>query len=564
MRRSTLAGMKRRAKTPGSHSSSFTLSGLTAGLTFLLATSCGGGPDGAAANAQIAKLLPDSTVAVVRIASLDELNKHRRTITADLGEADNGLDFVDMLTMSGLPLGDARLIDTSLPIVIAVTSKRATPPTVVAIVPTTDAAAHTQSLNEASVAITVDGNYIAIPVFGPYKRAETAPQILTKLRPGALSIHADLEPLTKTYKVFIDSGIELFEQQITHQMEMTNPNIDGEAIAQLYGSIGRAITGSAKTFNLAANYKDGMLDLDVALDVKPDSSMAGWSSPATDLKPLAQGMTGEGGLEAIFQFPMGKLMPRFHEILDSLGDVYPEEFQTVMRDLMTAYEPIYAQIESGAAIEGDLFGEEGIRMTAQMMPKNPEKYIGMITDLLRHDALKKMGLVAETPKTSVDGDTKITDIKIAIDFGKLLAVTGSGGTNQEQTSDAIKAMFGDGMAIRMAQRGDRVVMTWGKDRAAVAKATLEASEGSWSPGMQSAVARLEGCNPMFVERIDFARMMAAVFANMAKSGAPVPTVPKGANANMLFFGGINGNQWRGGLSVDIAGLGEQARLMSPR
>lgn len=71
MRRSTLEGMTRRAITKGSHNRSIILSGV-AGLTLLLATSCGGGPDGNAANAQITKLLPESTVAVVRIASLDD------------------------------------------------------------------------------------------------------------------------------------------------------------------------------------------------------------------------------------------------------------------------------------------------------------------------------------------------------------------------------------------------------------------------------------------------------------------------------------------------------------
>ncbi len=556
--------MKRRVKISGSQSNSFTLSGLAAGLTVLLTTSCGGGPEVAAADAQIAKLLPDSTVAVMRIASLDQLNKHKRTITADVGEADNGIDFVDMLAMSGVPLGDARLIDTSLPIVVAVTSKRATPPTVVAIVAATDASAYAKSLEAAFITPTVDGNYVAIPVFGPYKPATAASNVLAQLRPGALSIHADLTSLTKTYKVIIDSGIELFEQQIASQMEMAAPNTDGEVIAELYGSIARAISGAAETLDLVADYKDGMLDLDVALDAKPDSNMAGWSSPATDLTPLARGLTGKGALEVLFQMDTTKLMPRFNQLVDSVSELYPEEFQPGMHELMAAYEPIYSQVESGMVMEGDLFGEEGIRMTTQMTPKDPEKFVGMITDLLAGDAIKKMGLIAQDPKTSVDGETKISDINIAIDTDKLMGVTGQTAPSQQPTSAAFKAMFANGMAIRIAQQGDRVVMTFGKDREATAKATLEASEGSWSPAMQSALERLEGCNPAIVERIDLARLMAGAFASMAKSGTPVPSVPKGSSANMLLFAGIDGNQWRGGLSIDIAGFAEQAMLMIPR
>tara|TARA_R110002094_G_scaffold45509_2_gene57431 strand:- start:1419 stop:3083 length:1665 start_codon:yes stop_codon:yes gene_type:complete len=554
--------MTRRANTSGSHDRSILLSGL-AGLTILLTTSCGGGSDDAAANAQIAKLLPESTVAVVRIASLDELNKHKRTITEEMGETDDGLDFRDLLAMSGMP-GDARLIDPSLPIVLAVTSKRATPPTIAVVVPTTDTAAFAESLKAMQITATIDGNYVVVPVFGTYKRAETAPQILSNLKPGALSMHANLEPLTSTYKMAINSGIEMFEKQITDMMEMADPNIDGEVIAELYGSIGRAMSESAKTLDVSVGYKDGMLDLDVALDVLPGSAMAGWSSPATDLQPLAAGMTGKGALEVLFQMDTRKMMPRFNDLLDAVADIYPPEFQTTMKDLMATYEAIYEQIDSGMIIEGDLFGDEGLRMTAQMTPKDPAKYVTLITDLVHRDSMKQLGLTADVPKTSTDGDTNICDLNIAIDSKKMLAVTGQQSPQQEQTSQAFQAMFADGLHIRIAQRDKRVVMTFGEGREAAATATLDADQGTWSPAIQTAVDRLEGCNPMVVERIDMARLMAGVFASMAQAGTNVPAVPEDASANMIFYGGIRGDQWRGGLSIDVAGFGEQARLLMPR
>jgi hypothetical protein len=325
--------MTRRANASGSHNGSITRSSL-AGLAFLLAASCGGATDGEAANAQIATLLPDSTVAVIRIASLDELNKHKRTIAEDLGEADDGLGASDALAMAGLP-GDARLIDSNLPIVMAVTSKRATPPTVTAIVPTTNTEAFVKSLSDMGIVGTVDNNYVAIPVFGPYKRAETAPTIMAKLKPGTLSVHADVETLAKTYKVMINSGIEIFEQQITAIMETENPNIDGEVIAQIYGSMGRAISESAKTVGLSVNYKNGKLAVDVDIDALPGSAMAGWSSPAIDLSPLAVGMTGKGSIETVFQMNMEKIMPRFHDMIEGVADVYPEDFKVVIDALMS-------------------------------------------------------------------------------------------------------------------------------------------------------------------------------------------------------------------------------------
>lgn len=558
--------MTRRTNTKGSHNRSIILSGL-AGLTLLLATSCGGGPDGnaagTAANAQITKLLPDSTVAVVRIASLDEMNKHNRSITREVSGSDNSMDLRDMLAMPGM-LGDARLIDPSLPIVLAVTSKRATPPTIAAIVPTTDTVAYVASLNAGEVAIETDGNYVAVPVFGPYKRAETAPQILAKLKSGSLTVHANLESLTQTYKVIINSGIEQFEQQMADMMEMADPNIDGEVIAELYGSIGRAISGSAKTLDLSANYENGMLDFDIALDALPESSMAGWSSPAIDMASLATGMTGDGSVEALFQMNMGKMMPRLNDFMAAMAGIYPKEFETTMQELMTAYEAVYEQIESGVMMEGDLFGESGIGMTIQMMPKDPTKFVTLITELMRSDAMKKFGLAAGAPQTSKDGDTNICDLNITIDSKKMLEATSQQASGQEQASQAIEAMFGDGLQLRIAQRADRVVMTFGKEREVAAKRTLDASQGSWSPAIQTAVERLDGCNPMIIERIDMARLMAGVLASMAQQGTNVPPVPKDANANVLFYGGIKGDQWRGGLSIDIAGITKIAESMSPR
>lgn len=555
--------MKRRVKISGSQSNSFTLSGLAAGLTVLLTTSCGGGPEVAAADAQIAKLLPDSTVAVMRIASLDQLNKHKRTITEDLGEADDGLGARDALAMAGLP-GDPRLIDSNLPIVMAVTSKRATPPTVTAIVPTTNTEAFVKSLSDMGIVGTVDNNYVAVPVFGQYKRAETAPTIMANLKPGTLSIHADVEALAKTYKVMINSGIEIFEQQITAFMEMENPNLDGEVMAQIYGSMGRAISESAKTVGLSVNYKNGKLAVDVDIDALPGSAMAGWSSPAIDLSPLAVGMTGKGSIETVFQMNMEKIMPRFNDMIEAVADVYPEDFKVVIDALMSSYEAIYEQIESGFVMEGDLFGEDGVRMTTHMMPKDPAKYVDLILDMLKSDPMKTIGLTVAAPQTSTDGDTKICDINIAIDSKKLMAVAGPEGAQTEQTSQAFKAMFADGFNIRIAQRGERVVMTFGKGRETAASTTLDADQGTWSPAMEAAMERLDGCNPMFAQRTDMARMMSGVFATMAKSGMRIPPIPKNASANMLIYGGINGDAWRGGMQFDIAGLAELFEQLIPR
>lgn len=554
--------MTRNATISGSAGRSFSLPRGVAGLALLLAAGCGGGPDVAAADAQIAKMLPDSTVAVVRITSIDELNQHQRAITRDLGEREQGLDAVDMMTVAGLPLGDASLLDTSLPIVIAVTSKRATPPTIAAIVPSKDAAAQAKALNARSITAAVEGNYLAIPVFGTYKPAATASDLLSKLPAGTVSLHADVETLAKTYKVAIDSAIDLFEKQIVAEMERTAPEMDMEPVAELYGSIGRAIAYSAKTLQLGVRYEDGMFDLDVELDAKDGSSMSGWSAPSNDMRALAQGMTGKGTIEGLFQFPMSKLQPRIEEMMDAISEIYPEEFRETMKGLVAAYEGVYRQIESGAYIEGDLFGPGGMQMTAHMMPADPDSFGDMMAKLMRSESLQKMGVTATVAEpTTVDGTT-VRDVELAIDSEKLMAL--SGNSTPPEATGMFEAMFGKAIQLRLAQQGKRAVMTLGAPRKEAATQALAATDGSWSPHVQRALTTLQGCNPMFIERIDFAAMMGAMFSVMLPPGAKAPAFPEDATANLVIYMGITGDKWRGGLSMDIAGLGEVGQAMQPR
>ena len=51
---------------------------------------------------------------------------------------------------------------------------------------------------------------------------------------------------------------------------------------------------------------------------------------------------------------------------------------------------------------------------------------------------------------------------------------------------------------------------------------------------------------------------------MLPPGANGPALPADASANMVIYMGITGDRWRGGLSMDIAGLGEVGQAMQPR
>lgn len=547
--------MMRRANVPGSRSGSV----LLAGLLLFGANSCGGGPDTSAADAQIAKLLPDGTAAVVRLVSLDTINQRAAQIEEAGGARDQGTDVRDLLAMAPIPLGDVRLIDGTLPIAIAVTSKRATPPSVALIVPTTDAEKYTKSLSQSGITPVMDGNYAAVPLFGKYEQAKEPSQAMASMMPGDISIHGDLGTLAKNYKLLIDSGLERFVQTIANEVEKSNPGVDGEEIGELYASIARAITASAETIDIGVSYENGTVDIYSTLDVRAGSSMSGWSSPARDMAPLARGMTGKGMFEVLFQMDMQKLGPKYDEIVATAIDIYPDKFQEPMRKLMTAYKDVYDLISGGMVVEGNIFGEDGLKMTAQMMPSNPASLVEKMTSLLQSEPMQAIGLTVKDSKTGEDGETKTSDFLLGFDMGKMAELLGEEAPDPEAVDPAIQALFGDGFSLHTAHRGDRLVMTAGKDRGAVAKKTLAATSGSWSDSVQKTLAHVGDCNPLFVERIDFGALMAAVAQTM---GAPKP--PAGTAADMLFYGGIRDDQWRFGMSFDVEGMAAMAGSISPR
>ena len=532
---------------------------LLAGLTLIAASACGGGADPAiaVADTQIAKLLPSGTAAVVRIASLDTINSHIASIAADGGEPDQAVDVRDILQMAPVPLGDARLIDGSLPIALAVTSKRATPPSIALLVPTTDAAKYSKSLADASVTATVEGNYVVVPLLGKYERSTTQSNVMANMQPGAIAIHGDLGTLAKNYKVLIDSGLELFVKGIGEAMEETSPGIDVEAIAELYADAARSITESAAAVDISLDYKNGMVDFYSTLDVKAGSDMSGWSSPAIDLKPLAKGMTGKGALEVLFQMDMEKLAPRYDNLIATAINIYPEQFQAPMRELMAAYSDIYSLMSGGMVVEANMFGDDGLRMTAQMAPSSPSQFVEKMTAMMRSDAMQKIGLVVKDAQTSETGATKTSDMTLDLDLAKVAELVGGEEPEANAASDAaMKALFGDGFALHTAHRDGRLIMTSGKDRAEVATKTLDASSGAWSAALQPALDRVVDCNPMVVERIDFGALMTGVASAM---GAPKPL--KAVSANLIFYGGIAGDQWRLGLSMDVAGMAKMGQQM---
>src|SRR5262245_47573842 len=152
-------------------------------FALLFSTGCGG----ASADAELASLIPKDTVAVVRIASIDQLVKNTRHAIIAAGEDPQGIDADKLVRLlAAVGGGKTNLIDKTRPIAIAVSMPGDTPSPVL-MVPTTDAKAYAASLPPMGSPI-VAGGYVVLALGGKYEKARSPSALMNNLPNGVIAV----------------------------------------------------------------------------------------------------------------------------------------------------------------------------------------------------------------------------------------------------------------------------------------------------------------------------------------------------------------------------------------
>src|SRR5688572_27233449 len=209
------------------------LSRAAAVLVPLFAAACGG--DGKqSVDRDLASLIPADTVAVVRIASIDELVQHARDVARSAGQSPNEIDADTLLQQLGGMGGRTELIDRGRPIAVVVSLPRGGQPAPVLLVPSTDAAAYAQSLPALGAAPVVGGKYVAVPLGAKYEKPAAPSTAMDGMHGGVFALRADVEKFTAAFGPVIAVGLKSFEAMMAQQMRAAGSNVDGQAVAQLY------------------------------------------------------------------------------------------------------------------------------------------------------------------------------------------------------------------------------------------------------------------------------------------------------------------------------------------
>src|SRR5436190_2227550 len=316
----------------------------------------------------LASLSPADTVAVVRIASIDELVQHARDVARSAGQSPDDIDADTMLQRLGAMGGRTELIDRGRPIAVAVTLPRGGQPAPVLLVPATDAAAYASSLPRLEVAPVVAGKYVAVPFGTKYEKPASPSAAMDGLQGGVFALRADVEKFTAAFGPVIAVGLKSFEGMMAQQMHAAGSGVDGQAVAQLYTDAARALLAAAKSLELGVDFRDGYLDAFATLTVKPGSDLDGWSSAPVDLRAVASRMTGKGQVEVAAVMDAQKLWPRYEAVMDAMLDMYPQDARATMRAMMLSWKDGYGALGQAMGMEGNVFGGQGMSMVVHLSP----------------------------------------------------------------------------------------------------------------------------------------------------------------------------------------------------
>jgi hypothetical protein len=254
-------------------------------------------------------------------------------------------------------------------------------------------------------------------------------------------------------------------------------------------------------------------------------------------------LSGSTAVDVLAVADWVKLWPKFEPTMAALLDIYPPMMREAMQGMMQVYPTVYSRL--GPVLVGGIDFDGGISMQMHVAPPDAEALLAEVDTLVKRPEFAKMGMMITAGAPSDRGGAAVRDYMLTIDPSRMAAVTGAAADDekskavQKQMAETFQAMFGsDGIPMRMQVADGSGVISIGKIGSDAAKAGASTS-GVWSAGLQPALTLVSGCNPMFVERIDFAAMMRgmASFMSAAERGR-MPLPPADAKADIVVGGGM--------------------------
>lgn len=545
-------------------------------VSSLVLCSCGREEvDVAAAEQQLAALVPQDAVAFVRLASLDTLNGRCQRLAAAFGEDPDPVEIDDLLRMLGGRVGGLVWIDRTLPIGLALSIPGGLQPAPVIFVPTIDAAAYVASLptGRGIPEPVADGRYVAVPLVARYRKPTALAKLAQDLPRGDLALRADVARTVAMLRGLIDVGLDQAERELPAALALTDGGFDAGKLVGVYLDILRAMLESIEVLELTVDLRGGVLDVQVRLDVAEDSPMDGWSSDrVVDVAELAGFLTGAHHVEFVAAGDFAKLAPRITAPWKDVFAGLPDSSRNFVLPMLENAELLQSSFGDAMATTLNFGGESGFQVKVHMRGDDSTRIVSTCDAIAASQPFADFGLVIGAPQLSDAADTLVRDYEAALDSEKFAAAIGVEYTPEDR-EEATRAMTrlwgGEGrIRVRLAARTDRAVLALGGDDAyrAAALADLDPPPAAPDPDLQSILDRVADLNPFVVERINLGRYLAYVTRSL---GELLPHLTmlneiEAVDTYLTVFGGIKAREWRVGFTLDVVGLADLTRQMIGR
>lgn len=410
------------------------------------------------------------------------------------------------------------------------------------------------------------GGYVGSSMSQTYAASASASALVAKMPAGDVALRLDIAKAYAQMRPQIEEMLAGFQKKASSAGESDPQAAAGTTMLKSMSDGLKKFLESAERLDLAAQFKNGRMDLDIALTTKDGNNLVSSLISGDDPTPLASILPKDYPLEMVLSVKMDEVQKLLLPLMKTALEQMPPEVRANYDKLMEAQSKAYGTL-GGAVAFGMSMGPDGMECVGAMQLKDAAGYRKAMDDMYAMvsgmpDMPMKMTPLPAAKVAGVD----VRGWTMVMDASKLTPKAGTSPEAQAKATEMMDKMFGkNGMRFREAVVGSKVVMTMGGDDAMLAKAIEAAKSGGSVPaGMKDALSRVSGKTAVAVRlelRELIGKLMGMVKSGMGDEGAKVPTVPAGPPIVCTVNGSVDGRVLRGALSVDLAGIASAVKAM---
>jgi hypothetical protein len=496
-------------------------------------------PEAGEARMAIDSLVPEGTVAWIRVASFDGLCDLADEFMRATSGPESEMDFETALGL--LPTKDliAHLDRTrSLGLAFGFSDEATGEPRVTLMLPVTDRGAAIQALRtlpDAPQCFGID-DYVVATNLDEYRPGLGSAELTTGLPEGQIAGRLDAQALMQRFG-------PLFEMGLQQMLAVPGPGLEGlqETWAQALLEAARA----AESLDFALQLEGGEVDCSLAFVALPDSQLDGLLPAGSgNLRDLARCLEEDDMVSMLVAIDsetfQKQLLPLYIKVLDAA--VAEGQLQADQQAAILEWGSFWPLL--GDSIVTSVNADAGFDATYYFQPPDAENFRTTLEALLR-------SLANHVPSLQVTGPEQgAAETTYRVEFEGAVA-------GDPQLGETLKGLFPSGtLTLRLAERRGISVITIGDDGRAMSEALerIARVENELPQSLQYVLERVGDSNPAFVARIDLASVVRDLAPLINPDDQDRPDL--GAQPlHVTYYGGVDGRTWRLGFRTDLSQIG---------